>query len=776
MQGDEQGGRGQHDAGIGADPDGQPAPADQQRARGPVTLEPHPRRPECQHSLGQDKQTLLVKEAGKEHVRGLQRRKPADDLGGARTCEVVGRRGDQSDADHRQANLGDPHAEDVLTVQDAELEGVRVDMEFADNGTDPVDSEAGCLGQLHRRLAEGSVVRAAQRAEGRARRQQCDRPQSDRERRPNRPANRQRRSRTLKPPHEEEQRPTKRDHREERALGRIQDAVPFGLHPRHDTGAGLRRFCTLPAAAPLSDARTAALTDTPRPSQRGRLSRRRFLLWAGGGVLVAGGLSYGAARSDLFKAAPKPQFDVRDFGAKGDGVTNDTSAFQRAAAAINAAMGGTLLIPSGTYVVGRQGPLAGRSGRGFSYPVEEILYIHGCRNPVEIRGDGATLKAQAGLRFGSFDPLTGEPHHPPSLPFVDFDYRADAYRGMVRSEGNSALRVRGLELDGNIDGLRVGGHWGGDAGWQCSASGINSYATRHLEVEDVSTHHHGLDGLTLGHKGLTVGSAETPVELTNVSCEHNARQGLSYVGGIGLSANDCCFSHTGKARLASPPAAGVDVEPEESVVRRARFRDCEFVNNTGSGFIADGGDSADIELRDCLIRGSKAGPAVWPRRPAIRFEGCKIYGWVVNAYGSPDMRQATRFVRCEFEDKEDPDYGRPYTGAALLEMNGENVSVEDCSITANRTRSVYLDSPLSRELIRGCRILHRNDGLPPGEFQALVRGSALEGTSFVGAFARNPPTPYYVAHDSVSLGRDVRVEGKDLTWGPEGQTGLITGQ
>jgi hypothetical protein len=138
----------------------------------------------------------------------------------------------------------------------------------------------------------------------------------------------------------------------------------------------------------------------------------------------------------------------------------------------------------------------------------------------------------------------------------------------------------------------------------------------------------------------------------------------------------------------------------------------------------------------------------------------------VNAYGSPDVHQATRFVRCEFEDQEHPDYGRPFTGSALIEVYGDNVSLVDCSL--------YVDT-LSREVIRGCHILHRNDTLAPGDFQALVRGSALEHTSFAGAFARTPAMPYFVSNDSVNLGAGVRVEGEGLTWGLDGKTGLIAG-
>ncbi len=70
--------------------------------------------------------------------------------------------------------------------------------------------------------------------------------------------------------------------------------------------------------------------------------------------------------------------NVRDLGAKGDGTTNDTTAFQKAAAAINAAGGGTIYIPPGNYVVGRQNPAGG------TYIGEHVLHIQDCPDPVLI--------------------------------------------------------------------------------------------------------------------------------------------------------------------------------------------------------------------------------------------------------------------------------------------------------------------------------------------------------------------------------------------------------
>lgn len=46
-----------------------------------------------------------------------------------------------------------------------------------------------------------------------------------------------------------------------------------------------------------------------------------------------------------------PELNVRDFGAKGDGITNDGPAFQKALDALGAAGGGTLFVPEGQYSI-----------------------------------------------------------------------------------------------------------------------------------------------------------------------------------------------------------------------------------------------------------------------------------------------------------------------------------------------------------------------------------------------------------------------------------------
>src|SRR5262245_48783742 len=51
----------------------------------------------------------------------------------------------------------------------------------------------------------------------------------------------------------------------------------------------------------------------------------------------------------ILAPASAGDFDVRAYGAKGDGVTIDTAAINRAIAAAGAAGGGTVRFPAGTY-------------------------------------------------------------------------------------------------------------------------------------------------------------------------------------------------------------------------------------------------------------------------------------------------------------------------------------------------------------------------------------------------------------------------------------------
>src|SRR3954471_6607955 len=94
------------------------------------------------------------------------------------------------------------------------------------------------------------------------------------------------------------------------------------------------------------------------------LSRRDWLERVSGPALVASlgagilaNQSAGAQPSSSASNGPASLlgariYSIRDFGAKGDGATNDTAAVQAAIDACNRDNGGTVLVPAGDFVVG----------------------------------------------------------------------------------------------------------------------------------------------------------------------------------------------------------------------------------------------------------------------------------------------------------------------------------------------------------------------------------------------------------------------------------------
>lgn len=380
------------------------------------------------------------------------------------------------------------------------------------------------------------------------------------------------------------------------------------------------------------------------------------------------------------KAVTYPAINVKtDCGARGDGRSDDTAAFQKAARLIQARGGGTLVIPKATYVVGGQKHVEGQTPyyqTASVFQVEKLGFL-------SVKGNGATLRFARGLHFGAFDPQTGQRYG--KMPDYDHKY-AVPVGAMLDISHSRHVAVRDLDLDGNSSAYVLGGGWG-DTGRQLAGEGLLLYGNADVQVSRVHSHHHGLDGIMIGWTGLKETDPATPHTLTDCTFDFNGRQGLSWVGGRGLQAIRCKFDHTGRVQvgtvtLASAPGAGVDIEAEESVCRDGYFQDCEFVDNAGCGMVADSGDGGYAHFLRCTFWGTTDWSA-WSAKPGLKYRDCRFYGSAVHTFGSPDPALATSFIGCRFEDKPWTD-GRVY-GNYLLDSDrgGENVRFDRCTFVVH---------------------------------------------------------------------------------------------
>ena len=452
------------------------------------------------------------------------------------------------------------------------------------------------------------------------------------------------------------------------------------------------------------------------------VDRRTLLASLAGGPLIP-----------AFKTVAWPVLRPEDFGARGDGVTNDSAALSKMCSVIVVNRGGTVVLaPGKIYVVGKQRPAA-----GLAFEPQNLLEFQGLANSLTIVGNGACLRAAPGLRFGAFDRESGRPSRR-GLPNFDQTMVAAPYRGMIVVRGcRGPIVIRDLELDGNVAKLFIGDRWG-DQGWQVPGSGLILEDNFEREVvENICSHDHPLDGAIIDGTAHRTHRSR----ISRMICHNNGRQAVSIVGGSNYDFEDCEFSSTGRSVVQSPPGAGVDLEAEGGkVIRDCTFIRCKFVDNVGAGLLADTGDTADVRFLDCLFVGTTSWSA-WPSKPDFAFERCTFAGTVVHGFASRDPNQAVKFRSCRFTDNPTLSptsrlfiSGEAGNGVVNLEPS-DNVLFSNCSLDLRHGgvlpwswRATYQDCSMRQ--VSGTPAMTKGRYLGTTQIDGPVDlyGSMIEGT------------------------------------------------
>jgi parallel beta-helix repeat protein len=188
-----------------------------------------------------------------------------------------------------------------------------------------------------------------------------------------------------------------------------------------------------------------------------------FFLVTAASVLFALQPQSGYAQNASDQARPDTQtnggqvFNVKEYGAVGDGVTNDTAAFIKALAAC-AVDGGTCLVPEGTYLISASGVSTGR------HRPSVLSGVH-----LTSAGHGTSILKIAGMPTDNFLPCEGDNWSVENLTFDMGDYTPP-------SIGFTAIACRGNNWRVSNCAIVKSGKWGiaafGGSNWSIEGNYI----------------------------------------------------------------------------------------------------------------------------------------------------------------------------------------------------------------------------------------------------------------------------------------------------------------
>ncbi|MFC5569109.1 right-handed parallel beta-helix repeat-containing protein [Lysobacter yangpyeongensis] len=221
--------------------------------------------------------------------------------------------------------------------------------------------------------------------------------------------------------------------------------------------------------------------------------------------------------------------DVRNYGAVGDGVHDDTAAIQTAINALPAT-GGTVFVPAGTYMI----------------------------NAVK----NLRLRSLMHLQLDPAAKLVAIPNA------ADRAYVLNVYKV-------SDVEISGGQIVGERDKhMATSGEWG---------HAIMVRGSNRVTVRDIRLSNCWGDGLSIGGAAATTGTIPSQdVVVTNIVSTGNRRQALTIGRSRGVKIYDSEFSYTSGIK----PGCGIDIEPDPDSTASTsgvRVENCWIHHNDGNG-------------------------------------------------------------------------------------------------------------------------------------------------------------------------------------------------
>lgn len=436
--------------------------------------------------------------------------------------------------------------------------------------------------------------------------------------------------------------------------------------------------------------------------------------------------------------------DASAFGAVADGKTDNTIPFRDISIWCSKNPNNTIEFGGGIYLV--KLPLGTNRVLNTRYAFFNIANAKG----IKFKGNNSTILYKAGSKFGSFNPKDGEPFKTQG-DFYDRSYLCDL--GEIFLITNSSnIEISGINLDGNIDRMIIGGYWG-DKGYQVAHRGIFIINSTNVSLSNMIIRNFGLDGIEISNANSNTRSDE--IRINKIHSLYNGRQGLSWTGGNGLYIYNSEFSYTGKGRISSPPGAGLDVEPENgSSCKNLYVYNTVFKNNTGSGFVTDYPSSAfNLQFKYCSFF-SPDQYVIWPNGYGIAFQNCMIKGSFIP--GTHSALGKVVFNNCYITDYMKEERINDQTSEYLLEAGGgqKNFIIENSIIKCVSKRFTFVEPYI--QPFQFVPILRRNtitvvdvkSAVTPFLF-AVIRRSIFENNIFQNSTELKDGQYYYFVFENM---------------------------
>lgn len=428
-----------------------------------------------------------------------------------------------------------------------------------------------------------------------------------------------------------------------------------------------------------------------------------------------------AARSAL-GVARQYVYDVQEYGAAGDGVTDDTAEINAAVAAAELAGGGVVYLPEGTYLISSEILIdddhvtvcgAGRSATiikttGNHSIIRASAAVGVTVRDLQVLGDGDAAKTlQRGINFGGV--TDGLVHN--------VWVKNAGYDGILLLNNNTRCSVSDCRVSGcQDDGINIGGDNASDT-VGCSVTGcvVSDCANTGIHISDRSSHT-TVSGNTIS--GCDVG-IDTYTSDVSWRDQFNTITGNTIAGcttnGINIFAS---YENTVSANTIEGGAYGVRVQGgDRSIITGNVIKD-----TTTYGFRVE--SSSDVAVSSNLFLGATAGVRI--ESPRVQFTG-------------NIMRSVTNPVVLTNPADYSVVSDNVITGAT-----GHNIEIQaqDCVINGNNLSdgnwSIYGNNA-TRTVVSGNRVVGSARGIVAAGADMLVIGNVLSAQTAMGIYLSSQP-------------------------------------